>query len=241
VTLDNNNFPYLLRVIANTQRVGHIKMKKNILLTLIIILLIGCQTTQKADCASCAYDVYLWKTAVDTVGKANFPDEEFNAVVHYADFSNAWVTSGNDINITDDLLHQLSKEQRVAVAAHEIGHLKAGHYYSTMGVSILTSIAFTVAGVFVPGLGYAEYAVKPLVVGGFSRPQELEADKLGVGYLQKAGLPPYHFIEVFQIFREKSGGRSDETSYFSTHPTTTKRIEQIESFYQKAQPVKTEN
>jgi predicted Zn-dependent protease len=216
-------------------------MIKKIFIILLITLLGGCQTVQETDCAGCAYDIYLWKTAVDTVSQANFPDEEFNAVVHYADFSNAWVTSGNDINITDDLLHKLSKEQRVAVAAHEIGHLKAGHYYSTMGVSILTSIAFTVAGVFVPGLGYAEYAVKPLVVGGFSRPQELDADKLGVGYLQKAGMSPHHFIEVFQIFREESGGKSDEASYFSTHPTTSERIKQIESFYEESQPAKEQN
>ena len=211
-------------------------MKKKLLLILIIAVLGGCQTTPVKDCTSCVYDLFLWKTAVDTVALANFPDEEYNAVVHYVDYSNAWVTSGNDIHITDDLLYKLSKEQRVAVAAHEIGHLKAGHYYSTLGVSILTSIAFSVANVFVPGVGYAEYLVKPVVVGGFSRPQELEADKLGVGYLQKAGLSPYYFIEVFQIFREESGGKSDEASYFSTHPTTSERIEQIKSFYENPEP-----
>ncbi len=207
-------------------------MKRKFILILIMAFLGGCQTTLPVkDCAPCLYDIYLWKTAVDTVAHANFPDEEFNAVVHYVDYSNAWVTSGHDINITDDLLHKLSQEQRVAVAAHEIGHLKAGHYYSTMGVSILTSITFAIANVFVPGVGYAEYLVKPVVVGGFSRPQELEADHLGVGYLQKAGLPASHFIEVFQIFREESRGKSDEASYFSTHPTTTERIEQIKSLY----------
>ena len=153
--------------------------------------------------------------------------------MHYKNFSNAWVTTGNDIHITDDLLHQLTPDQRVAVAAHELGHLKAGHYYSSMGVSILTSIAFSVANIFVPGLGYAEYVVKPAVVGGFSRPQELEADKLGVGYLVKANIPPHHLIEVFKIFRKESGDKSDEASYFSTHPSSKERIEQIESFYKK--------
>ena len=216
-------------------------MKKKFILTLIIIFLGGCQTAPVKDCASCVYDLYLWKTAVDTVVQANFPDEEYNTVVHYVDYSNAWVTSGNDVHITDDLLYKLSQEQRIAVAAHEIGHLKAGHYYSTLGVSILTSIAFSVANVFVPGVGYAEYLVKPAVVGGFSRPQELEADKLGVGYLQKAGLPPHYFIEVFQIFREESKGKSDEASYFSTHPTTRERIEQIKSFYEKAEPAAEKN
>lgn len=217
------------------------KMKNKFLLILMIVFLSACQTIQKTDCASCAYDIYLWKTAVDTISKANFPEEEFNAVVHYVDYSNAWVSSGNDIHITDNLLHQLSKEQRVAVAAHEIGHLKAGHYYSSVAVSVLTSIAFTVAGVFVPGLGYAEYAVKPLVVGRFSRPQELEADRMGMRYLLKAGLPPHHFIEVLQIFRKQSDGKSDEVSYFSTHPTTSERIKQIKSFYTKSNLAGTKN
>ena len=204
-------------------------MKKLFLLILIVVS--GCQSTPK-ECVGCAQDLYLWKVAVDTVAHANFPDEEYNAVVHYADFSNAWVTTGNDVHITDDLLHQLTKEQRIAVAAHEIGHLKAGHYYSSMGVSILTSIAFSVANLFVPGVGYAEYLVKPAVVGGFSRPQELEADRLGVGYLVKAETPPHHLIEVFNIFRRDSGGKSDEASYFSTHPTTQERIDQVKSFYE---------
>ena len=214
-------------------------MKK--LLLLILIIAGGCQTTPDKDCVPCAHDLYLWKTAVDTVAQANFLNEEYKAVVHYANFSNAWVTTGNDIHITDDLLHQLSREQRVAVAAHEMGHLKAGHYYSSMGVSILTSIVFSVANVFVPGLGYAEYLVKPAVVGVFSRPQELEADKLGVGYLVKANVPPHHLIEVFKIFRKESGGKSDEASYFSTHPTSRERIEQIESFYEKTSPRAEEN
>ncbi|MZG29191.1 MAG: M48 family metalloprotease [Nitrospinae bacterium] len=206
-------------------------MKQLFLLLVTCSILAGCQTTPDKDCVGCARDLYLWKTAVDKVALANFPDEEYNPVVHYTDFSNAWVTTGKDIHITDDLLQQLTQEQRIAVAAHEIGHLKAGHYYTNMGVSILTSIAFSVANVFVPGLGYAEYVVKPAVVGGFSRQQELEADKLAVSYLVKANIPPHHLIEVFKVLRRDSGGKSDEASYFSTHPTTSERTKQIESYY----------
>lgn len=205
-------------------------MKK--LFLLILIIVVGCQTVPDKPCVGCTQDLYLWKTAVDTVAKANFPDEEYKAVVHYADFANAWVTTGKSVHITDDLLHQLTQEQRVAVAAHEIGHLKAGHYYSRVGISVFTSIAFSIINVFVPGLGYAEYLVKPVVVGAFSRPQELDADRLAVAYLVKADVPPHHLIEVFQIFRKESGGKSDEASYFSTHPATSERIEQIKSFYE---------
>ncbi len=67
---------------------------------LILIIAGGCQTVPDKDCVSCAHDLYLWETAMDTVAKANFPDEKYNAVVHYTDFPNAWVTTGNDIHIT---------------------------------------------------------------------------------------------------------------------------------------------
>lgn len=207
-------------------------MKKIFLFVLIFFWLSGCQSTGEKDCAGCAYDLFLWKTAVDTIALANFPEEEYTSVVHYADFSNAWVTTGNEVNITANLLHELSKEQRVAVAAHEIAHLKAGHYYTKLGVSILTSVAFSVLNVFVPGAGYSEYLVKPAVVGGFSRPQELEADKLGVEYLEKAGYSPEYFLELLEVFKSKSGNKSAETSYFSTHPSNEERMKQIRSLDQ---------
>jgi predicted Zn-dependent protease len=202
-------------------------MKKPFLLFLILFLLVGCQSTKAKDCAGCAYDLFLWKTAVDTISLANFPEEKFNAVVHYADFSNAWVTTGNEINITANLLHELSKEQRFAVAAHEIAHLKAGHYFTKLGVSILTSIGFSVLNVFIPGAGYSEYLVKPALVSGFSRSQELEADKIGVEYLNKAGYSPEYFLQLLEVFLKKSGEKTDEASYFSTHPTNEERMQQI--------------
>ena len=202
-------------------------MKKPFLIFLFLFLLLGCQSTRSADCAGCVHDLFLWKTAVDTITLANFPEEEFNAVVHYADFSNAWVTTGNEINITANLLHELSKEQRIAVAAHEIAHLKAGHYYTKLGVSILTSIGFSVLNIFVPGAGYSEFLIKPALVGGFSRPQELEADKMGVEYMIRAGYSSEYFLQLLEVFRENLGDKSGEASYFSTHPTNEERMQQI--------------
>ncbi|MBC8284256.1 MAG: M48 family metalloprotease [Nitrospinae bacterium] len=202
-------------------------MKKTLLLFLFLFLLAGCQSTREKDCAGCAYDIFLWKTAVDTIALANFPEEEFVAVVHYANFSNAWVTTGNEVNITANFLHELTKEQRIAVAAHEIAHLKSGHYYTKLGASILTSIGFSVLNVFVPGAGYSEYLVKPALMGGFSRPQELEADKLGVEYLAKAGFSEEYYLQLLDVLQKKSGDKSGEESYFSTHPTNEERMQQI--------------
>jgi len=202
-------------------------MKKYFLILLLFFLLVGCQSNRSGDCVGCVHDLFLWRTAVDTITLANFPEEEFNAVVHYADFSNAWVTTGNEINITANLLHELSKEQRIAVAAHEIAHLKAGHYYTKLGVSILTSIGFSVLNIFVPGAGYSEYLIKPALVGGFSRPQELKADMMGVEYMIRAGYSSEYFLQLLEVFRKKSGDKSGEASYFSTHPSNEERMQQI--------------
>ena len=203
-------------------------MKKRFIIILVILLLSGCQTNRDKECTGCAHDLFLWKTAVDTIALANFPEEEFVAIVHYANFSNAWVTTGNEVNITNNFLHELTKEQRVAVAAHEIAHLKSGHYYTKLGASILTSIGFSVLNMFVPGAGYSEYVLKPALMGGFSRPQELEADKLGVQYLEKAGFPKEIYLKMLNMLQKRSGVNSEENNYFSTHPTNEERIRQIQ-------------
>ena len=202
-------------------------MKKTFILFLIIFLLAGCQSAREKGCATCTNDKFLWKTAVDTIALANFPEEEFVAVVHRADFSNAWVTTGNKINITAKFLYELTKEQRIAVAAHEIAHLKSGHYYTKLGISILTSIGFSVLNIFVPGAGYSKYVVKPALVRGFSRTQELEADKEGVEYLNKAGFSTKYYLQLLNLLQKRSGDTSAKASYFSTHPTNKERIEKI--------------
>ena len=81
-----------------------------------------CDTQQDCD-----HRITYWQNAINVVVQANFPDEKFNAVIHYKDFNNAWVTDGRNVNITALLLDTLDFNQIIAVAAHEIAHLKTGH------------------------------------------------------------------------------------------------------------------
>ncbi len=84
----------------------------------------GISLSQCSSQQYCDHHITQWQNAIDTVTQANFPDEKFNAIVHYKDFKNAWVTTGKNINITALLLDSLNFNQMVAVAAHEIAHLK---------------------------------------------------------------------------------------------------------------------
>ena len=99
------------------------------LLTLVFFLS-GCaggDGISRSQCGSqqdCDRHITYWQNAIDVVVQANFPDEKFDAVVHYKNFKNAWVTTGENINITASLLDTLNFNQLVAVAAHEIAHLK---------------------------------------------------------------------------------------------------------------------
>ena len=84
----------------------------------------GISRNQCGSEQDCDRHITYWQNAIDAVTQAYFPDEKFNAIVHHKDFKNAWVTSGRNINITGLLLDTLKFEQMVAVAAHEIAHLK---------------------------------------------------------------------------------------------------------------------
>ena len=84
----------------------------------------GISRNQCGSQQDCGHQITYWQNAIDTVARANFPGEKFHAIVHHKDFKNAWVTSGQNINITGSLLDTLKFDQMVAVAAHEIAHLK---------------------------------------------------------------------------------------------------------------------
>ena len=84
----------------------------------------GVSRSQCGSQQDCDRHIAYWQNAINAVAQANFPDEKFNAIVHYKDFKNAWVTTGENINITASLLDTLNFNQMVAVAAHEIAHFK---------------------------------------------------------------------------------------------------------------------
>ena len=110
-------------------------MSGNVKLSLLVLVFFlsscaGGGGISRSQCGSeqdCNHHITYWQNAIDAVVQANFPNEKFNAIVHYKDFKNAWVTDGRNVNITALLLDTLDFNQIIAVAAHEIAHLKTGH------------------------------------------------------------------------------------------------------------------
>ena len=203
---------------------------------LIVLFFTACagpstKTCNPVNSLGCFNAAEVWGKSINRVVVANFPDELgfYKPIIHKANFSNAWVSTGGDINITLNLLKNLGESGRLCVISHELAHLKSNHYYSKVGVSTFTSAALSVAGMFVPGLGYLDHIVNPAITNSFGRQFELSADKLAVKYIKKAGLTKADYLKFLYWMKENldDSNRSAKTSLFSTHPATQERINQF--------------
>ena len=111
--------------------------KSRITFLLLFLFVAGCAGPKTNIChpgnsLSCLNATEVWGKSINRVVAANFPSElEFyKSVVHKANFSNAWVTTGGEINISLNLLRNLGETGRVCVISHELAHLKSNHYFS---------------------------------------------------------------------------------------------------------------
>ena len=212
-----------------------IRYKIPILFLVIILFITNCAGPNTQIChpgksQNCLDFTEIWGQSLNKVVAANFPDDLgfYKPVVHKANFSNAWVTTGGEINITLNLLRKLDETGRICVISHELAHLKSGHYYSKKGISVFTTAAMSVAGTFVPGLGYLNRVINPVVTNSFGRQFELSADKLAVSYIQKAGLAKSDYLKFLHWMKENlESSNHPKTSLFSTHPATQERINEL--------------
>ena len=62
----------------------------------------------------------------------------------------------------------------------------------------------------------------------FSRNHELEADRLGVDYLQRAGYKPSEAVALWRLMAQQRQGSNPE--FASTHPSDSTRIAALEQY-----------
>lgn len=141
--------------------------------------------------------------------------------------------------VTKGFIAQLNDEDSLAsVLAHEIAHVSLGHGTAAISQANITS-ALTVLGkdaASYSGNSIAQELVGPLsdsvgdivqtlLVKGYSRSQEYEADLLAAKILAKAGYQQGAMLTVLNTLKSNSaqgGGWTD------THPKPEKRIDELE-------------
>jgi predicted Zn-dependent protease len=146
---------------------------------------------------------------------------------------NAFACPGGFIYIYTGLLETLDNEaQLAAVLAHEVSHLVARHSIKKLqniyGYSILAQIALGDKAE-----GAADDIVNvaaSLILQGYSRDNEFEADRYGILYAKNAGYNPRGMIQVFEKFQKMEGSRPPAIlGLLSSHPPATDRIDRAES------------
>ena len=172
-------------------------------------------------------------------------DYEYHFFLVEKDEMNAFTTPGGNIYFFTGLLDKLSSDDQVAaVLAHEVGHCAARHtvkkFQAAVSYSVIGSVLFNTMKMEnqvkqIAALGTD--IVMDLVFSAYSRQDELQADRLGIKYMDLAGYNLNGMIETFEVLKRESKGPQPPL-LLRTHPYIDERIEAAKKEIQK---IKTNN
>ena len=120
----------------------------------------------------------------------------YKAVIWEGEFDNAWVTKGQEINITKRFLEKLNPTRRICVVAHELAHLKMGHYYSRMGIIIVNNERIISEKNSTSNQSQRHYNLSVDIPEGFGINQEVEADRMALKLIKNLGLNIKHYLDL---------------------------------------------
>lgn len=146
---------------------------------------------------------------------------------------NAFALAGNTVFLGDELIEILHQDEEIlAVALHEVGHLKNRHVLSMLiSSSALSILGFLIIGDMVGGTEWVLNIGIFLMGAQYSRDYETQADQYAIQELKRQRISPACFkkalksIEKSHNIREKVEG--ELLSYLSSHPDTEERVRDI--------------
>jgi predicted Zn-dependent protease len=177
---------------------------------------------------------------------AKLPNAQWEFVVFdQPQVINAFCLPGGKVGIYTGIL-QITKDDAglATVIGHEVAHATARHGSERMSEMLLTQMGGQLLGAALSkqnaktqNLFLGVYGVTSQVgwVLPHSREQELEADRLGLRYMARAGYDPHAAVDFwkrFQAHNQQKGKPGWE--FMSTHPLDAKRIAQLETFLPEA-------
>lgn len=150
---------------------------------------------------------------------------------------NAFALPGGYVYVTRGMLmHMNSEAELAAVLGHEIAHVTEKHGTRNQttgkvlgGVAIVASVLTQTPGVYELGNMFNSVLMK-----GYSREFELEADEVGAGYMAKAGYAPDAMLRTIEILKAKDRIEYEQAriekrdpkvyhGFLSTHPDNDTR------------------
>lgn len=141
---------------------------------------------------------------------------------------NATALPGGYIFLFKGVMDNATSDDQIAgVIAHEIGHITAKHglkrLQASYGALLLQLAAIESQSNIGRGLDLATTSL----FMEYSQDHELEADELGIKYMEKAGYDPNEMITFLETMREETDKEIRQFSYWRTHPHIPERIANI--------------
>ncbi|MEO5830805.1 MAG: M48 family metalloprotease [Rhodanobacter sp.] len=175
------------------------------------------------------------------VASSDKPKEHFSFLIVKDPEINAFAAPGGYIAVNSGLLTITRDESELAgVIAHEIGHITQNHLQRAFEDSKKDAplMALVLLGAIASGASsHSGDAPMAVLAGGqgliaqksinFTRKDEVEADRVGIQTLAKAGFDPNAMAGFFQRMQDAmsaGAGGEDVPALLQTHPVTTSRI-----------------
>ncbi|MBI4437124.1 MAG: M48 family metalloprotease [Candidatus Omnitrophica bacterium] len=140
---------------------------------------------------------------------------------------NAISLPGGYVYVNRGLLEKIKSDDELAgVLAHEIGHIAARHamkrLQASMGYGLLQALAV--------GTGTNRQAIRGAQIAftqiflAYSRGDELQADRLAVKTMRRAGYDPYGMSRFLKKLKEIHRDKLAPGTYLRTHPFVSDRV-----------------
>ena len=181
---------------------------------------------------------YVSSLGNQIASKTSRADLQWQFYVVNTDVVNAFALPGGIVYVNRGVLERADKMDELAgVLGHEIEHVVRRHSVKQMeqmqGANVGVALACTLTNIC-----SNQAAATAINVGGtaifakFSRTDEVQADEGGFRNLINAGISPEGMLSFFQKLlaeEQQSGSSSAVNSWFSDHPGTQDRIQDIQN------------
>lgn len=170
---------------------------------------------------------------------------EWEFVVFEDPSPNAFALPGGKVGVHTGLFQVTQNEAGLAaVIGHEVAHVVARHSGERLSRTMLSTAVVAGAGYMMNrdgqdnALATTALGAGALVVNqGFSRKQELEADRMGAIFMARAGYDPREAVELWKRFAQwrvdnDQGGNT--IVFLRSHPLDETRIAELQHYLPEA-------
>ncbi|MDE2363664.1 MAG: M48 family metalloprotease [Hyphomicrobiales bacterium] len=179
-------------------------------------------------------ELYINDILVKLAAASDTPTTPYRVTILNTPVVNAFALPSGNLYISRGLLALANDSAEVAaVMAHEIGHVTAKHAAARAEREKQAALIAEAASVIQSRQkGEEVESYQRLSFAGFSRLQEIEADRIGVNVIARAGFDPYGAARFLTSLGRSTALRAellgqksaDKPDILATHPSTPERI-----------------